>query len=404
MARPRKARYCHCCGKYLLPPNLYNDNRKPPRPGYWIYHRPDGSRKTFQCEDPQEAIKHAEQANKVGMMQVKTKVPARDSIIRQVELYIEYREELAPKLKQKESWKNYQRYLRGLAEQFSNTPVHKMELPKIEAWWNTLTGHAQRSRRAEFNKFFNFLMLKEVVPRLKGNPFSTSDDRPRVLLKPIADKTTQRLGIDDFWRIYRAAGELGLGFVQIGMGICLTTTLRRGDIMRLTFEDNIIDNHLVTSVSKSHEKAVRGEGVNIRLDLSKHTRLAKIINRAREMSLRNRRCPYIISHRYEKLHKVSGDKTHKFQVLPRYFSDSFALARDHAGVHKEFEKKDRGGIHEVRSLASFLLKKAGHDAESVRALMAHTDISMTKHYQLGHEVEYTDVGISINDEIIGGSF
>ncbi len=397
MARPKKPRYSN--DGHLLPENLYQDE-----PGKFRYMRPDGTAKIIRSENTLEVIKTAEQANKIGVMQRKTSVPARDSIIRHVEMFIKNREDLAPKLKGKESWKSYQSYLRQFAKVFNNTPVNRLELIKIQKWWDTLSGHAQRSRRAEFNKFFNFLMIKEAVPRLKGNPFSTSDDKPRVMLKPLEDKKRERLNIGEFWAIYITAQGLGLEFLQVGMGISLLTTLRRGDILRLTFDDNIIDGHLLTKVSKSHEKAERGKGVNLKFNLAQHTELNKLINKARELSIKHRRCPYLISHKFDRLHKLSGDRGHPNQVLPRYFSDAFGKARDHAGIQKDLPKAHRAGFHEIRSLSSYILQKSGHDVGAVQKLMAHTDPSMTEHYQWGHETEWQEIDIRVNNDIIGGSF
>ena len=397
MAGKKQKRYSH--DGYLLPDNLYQDE-----PGVFRYIRPDGTKKIIRSEDTELVIKRATEANRIGEVQRKATIEHRDSIIRHVEMYIPYRESLAPKLKQKESWKSYQSYLRQFAKIFSNTPVNRLDLITIQKWWDQLTPHAQRSRRAEFNKFFNFLMMKEAVPRLKGNPFSTSDDRPRVLLKPLGDKVTHRMNINEFWEIYAAAADCGYEFVQIGMAISFLTTLRRGDILRLTFQDNIIDNHLRVKVSKSHEKAVKGQGSNISLDLSVHTELNKVINRARELSLKNRRCPHLISHSFDKYHKLSGNRIHANQVLPRYFTDAFVYARDLAGVQKDLPKTHRCGFHEIRSLSSYYLKKSGHDIESIQMLMAHTDPSMTKHYQDGHETDWHESEITIKDEIIGGSF
>lgn len=397
MARPPKPRIVD---GVELPPNLYTDNKG--RAGYWRYMRRDGSFKTFQADLP-EAIRLAVEANAMADNLEKRKAapPERDSLARRVEEYIVYREGMAPKLKQKTSWKNYAGYLRSFAREFSATPVHFLELRPIVDWFERLTPHAQRSRRAEFNKFFNWLAVNDLTPRLKSNPFSTADDRPRVLLRPIVESQKGRLDVAAFWAIYDQAGRDGLEYLQIAMGISLVTTWRRGDIVGLRFDQHLFGGYLGKAINKSHEKLGSKAGANLRWRLDDQPLLAALIRRARELSLQHGRCPFLVSMRPER--RVMGqDKAHWAQVLPRRLSDAFTETRDKTRLFDHLPAKHRPTFHSVRALASHLYKVAGYDVDRVQLIMAHTDREQTEHYQAGHAVNWTDVDLILPGAVIGG--
>lgn len=397
MGRPPKPRLFD---GVQLPDNLYPDPRK--RADHWQYVRPDGTKKTIKA-DLATAVKLAQEANALASNLAKRQAapPERDSIARYVEEYIVYREGMAPKLKQKTSWKNYQGYLRSFSREFSTTPVHMLELKPIVTWWEELTPHAQRSRRAEFNKFFNWLAVHEKTPRLRSNPFSTSDDKPRVMLRPIVESKRVRLDMDAFWAIYDKAGALGMEYLQIGMGISLITTWRRGDVCHLRFDVHLFDGYLGKAISKSHEKLGERKGANLRWKLDEQPQLSALIRRARELSLKHGRCPYIVSMRPER--RVMGEvKTHFAQVLPRRLSDAFTEARDATGLYNHLPADRRPTFHFIRALSSHRYKKAGYDTKEVQTVMAHTKQEQTEHYQWGHEIEWTDVDLKLTGEALGG--
>lgn len=397
MARPPKPRLFD---GVQLPDNLYPDPRK--RADHWSYVRPDGSKKTIKA-DLQTAIALAIEANQLAANLEKRKAapPARDSIARYVEEFIVYRENMAPALKSKTSWTNYQGYLRGFAREFSSTAIHMLELRPIVAWWEELSAHAQRSRRAEFNKFFNWLAINEKTPRLKSNPFSTADDKPRVMLRPIVDSKKERLTVSAFWAIYDKAGAMGMEYLQIAMGISLVTTWRRGDLCHLRFDRHLVDGKLGKAISKSHEKLGARKGANLRWTVDQQPLLSALIRRARELSLMHGRCPFIVSMKPER--RVMGDtKIHYAQVLPRRLSDAFTEARDATKIFDHLSSEHRPTFHSVRALASYLYKLTGYDVETVQQMMAHTHEEQTEHYQWGHDIEWTDIDMTLNVGVLGG--
>lgn len=397
MARPKKPREVD---GVILPDNLLLDPRK--RQNYWRYKKEDGSYKTFQA--PIEiAVKKAEKANKIREIQRESKTLARTSFARFVQDYIPYRERLDKELANKHSWKNRKASLIQLAKHFADVPTPSIRLENLQKWWDTQSGYAQRSKRAEYNKFFNFLMAKDAVPRLKGNPFTISDVSVRLMAKPLPKKSKLRITIKDFWDIYRLAGEKGYLFIQLGMAICLLTTMRRGDLVNLRFDKSIVDGFLCRGISKSIEKDVNGNGEHLSWDLSIYTELRGVINKARELSLVNSRCPYILSYAHKKRYD-SPIRNHRCQVLPDYLTRHFAEIRDLLPQFKDMPIGKRPGIHEVRALSGHLLTKEGYTPKQIQEVYAHTDVEMTEVYLAKHETEYKNIGLVLTSETMGRSF
>lgn len=385
-------------GGVPLAANLYPDNRG--RPGYWRYRRPDGTFKNFQTETVEEANNLANEANAVRHLEPE-QIHADSSLPLWVEKFIQYREKLDPRLPGKQSWKNRRAALRELAKTFSHIPLPKLVLRDIRPWWDKQSPNAQRSKRPEYNRLFNYLMAEELVPGLTGNPFTTADDRPRVTVRPVGQRQRQRLSLEAFWTIYNKAGEMGYDFLQIGMGISLTTTMRRGDCCKLTFEHNVVQNHLCQQIGKSH--AVHGDlGANLRWNLREYPLLKHLIDRARILALKHHACPYVLSRSFQR--RIKGEvKTHIAQVLPKMLGDTFVEVRDATGLFDGIDVKMRPTFHEVRSLASWLLGRH-YQTREVQQLMAHTDEEMTKRYQAGHDVAWTDINLKLTADAIGGAF
>ena len=357
-------------------PNLYPDTRK--REGHWRYRRPDGTFKCFQATET-KAIALALEAN-ASSEKVPQKIPPASSIQIWTDKFIQYREQLDPALIGKQSWTNRKYTVREFARHFSGTPTHAISLGLIRLWWDKKTPHAQRSKRPELNKFFNYLMMEGVV-RLPSNPFSTADDKPRVMVKGVAKRKRGRLSLDQY-RTIRAVSPL---FLRIAMDLSLYTTWRRGDIVPLRFDTHTVGGYLSKQISKSHAS---GGGANLRFKLDKHPLLREILAEARELSMKHYACPYILSRMPER--RIMGEvKEHVAQVLPTMISDTFAEVAKQCGI-------DGVAFHEVRALSAWIYKKAGHDQKLIQQMMAHSSDKMTGHYQAGHEIEWTTIEIGLD--------
>lgn len=411
MPRPKKPRYAgpdgrpcepDAPGALQLPDNLYPDTKK--RLNTWRYLRADGTSRSFKAPT-EKAIKLAEEANAIRhtTVTVSPVVPPRHSVMAQVERYTLWREEYDPKLAKKASWKNRCNHLKAFARHFEKTKVGHLTLDTLRPWWEDLTYHQQHARRSEFNKFFNWLAGQGLTPRLEFNPFTTADDRPRLMEKGKPTVKRARLGIDPFWTIYNKAGELGFAGLQIAMGISLVTTMRRADICDLRLDKHVAENSLRKTINKSAAQRDDVYVANLQWKLDEHPMLSKLINRARELSLQHFRCPYIISHKPDQ-RRTGKTKDHICQVTPDRLSDMFAEVRDACNLFPaRSEKYSPPTFHEIRGLSSHIYGKC-YDVKQVQELMAHTDERVTKGYQAGHGIEYKEVKISVPAELLGGTF
>lgn len=396
-----------------LPDNLYQSPRK--EPGKWRYKRPDASFLHFEAST-EEAVAAANALNdefKAGatLQKPTTKQHGRLSIRRHVEDYIEQRETHEPALLQKASWTTRRQYLRQFATIFAGESVSRLTLLTIQQWWFDLTGNAQRSRRAEFRRFFNYLIGRGLCPKLEANPFSNNDSVPRVEMSSKPAKQRIRLTLDAFWSTYHLAGNEGAYFMQCAMAISLITTMRRGDICALRFDEHLVDNILRKQISKSHAQlsdrfALNGANANpanLSWDLDVHLLLRKVMQRAREQAMKNGRCPFIVNHSFKK--RYSGqNRIHHAQVLPDYLSRTFAEIRDRSGYFDSVPVKARPTFHEIRALSSHLYEKAGYTTSQIQELMAHTDEKVTQHYMAGHGTNWTEISLVMPAASMSGEF
>lgn len=395
MARPKKTRYFN---ETPLQDNLYPDNKG--REGHWRYKRPDGTFKHFFAATVPEANKIAAYTNE--RRDTYTAAPTKHSnfgtLAHYVDQFISYREEQSPDLNQKGSW---QRRIYAL-KQFTRTvtlPVSQLDRADIHAWWDTLSGHQQRQRHAEFRKFFNYLMGRNLLPRLQYNPFTTSDDKPKLYKKSRPKRQSKRLTRDGFWKIYQCAGELGYDCLQIAMGISLLTFMREGDICDLRLDHDIEDTLLQRVIGKSAAQKGNTNAARLKWDLGNYNLLRQLIQRSRELSLQNRRCPFVISH-WPKQKRLGKTKEHLAQVTPRRLIAMFDEARKLAG----FTGPNAPVFHGIRSLADLLAKEAGYDIKVVQHAMAHSSEEMTKAYLEGHQLPFEEVNVQFTEQDIGGNF
>ena len=394
MVRPKKQRLFE---GVELADNLYPDNKK--RQFHWRYKRPDGTFKHFTAASVHEANSLAETANKKR----ETYTPSKGSKTPSGTLsyylpdYISNRESLAPELKQKESWRNRKYALK----QFCNlmtVPITLLNRDMIQHWWDGLTNHQQRHRHAEFRRFFNYLMGRGLLPQFDYNPFTTSDDRPKLMKRSKPKRKSERLTREGFWRIYNAAGELGYEGLQIAMGISLLTFMREGDILDLKITEHLEGDLLKRVIGKS-ESQKGANASRLKWDLANYTLLRQLIQRGRELSMRNKRCPYLISH-WPKQRRLGQRKTHLAQVTNRRLIGMFIEARELAG----FKMDHPPTFHSIRSLADKLAVDAGYNIKTIQHAMAHSSEAMTRHYQEGHELPYETVEVQFTNEVIGGDF
>lgn len=391
MPRTRKPRFI---GGVQLAENLYTDSRG--REGYWRYLRPDGTYKGFQATSVEEANKLADEANlrRDEAMRLPEKKLRREELSYWVQKYCDYEERQHPSLKEKESWHNRKLAMNKFARE--NTNPLELSSRMIEDWWDSLTHNQQALRQKTFRRLFNQLMKWGVVPQFQYNPFTLSDDRPRLYLKEQSRSDRSRLDIDGFWPIYNE-GTIAL---KVAMAISITTTMRRGDVLALT-TGHLKDGYLRRTISKSEQKLGSQRAARLEWKLADHPMLERAIEMGLEHAKENDNCPYIVSHKPEQA-RLGKVKTHKSQVLGRRLAEMFTEARNSTEMWSN--DLNPPTFHEVRSLGSALYKRQGYSDEQIKELMAHTEIDMSRHYMDGHDLPHTSIGLRLDSKAIKGAF
>lgn len=364
--RPKKPRFLD---GVQLEDNLYPDPRK--RSGYFLYVRPDGSKTIFDAGSVEDANRQAREANEIrDTFPANRPIPTRDQLQFHVPRYTTYRENINSSLKEKQSWKNRKYALKQFAGEFP--ALRDLEFSRINFWWDTLTHSQQKLRMAEFRRFCNWLMGQGLAPKLAFNPFTTADDVPRLMLREKASKKRPDLLLDQYWKIYNKAPELGYDALQIAMEISLYTMARESDVVKLQFDKHVIGDEFKIVVAKSEAQKGTARATRLTWNLNKHPILRQTVNRARELSLKNKRCPYLVSH--TPLKRVwNQDKDHICQVMPDRLSRMFAEVRD---------KCEIPGVvfHGVRGLSMTLYRKQGHTLEEIRQIAGQESIVTTSGY------------------------
>lgn len=395
MPRPKKRRVLK---GVVLADNLYSGNRD----NYYRYLRPNGTAKYFTASSVTEANELANEANELRG-EIAT-VTGRNALSSHIPAYIKYRENLNPRLKLKTSWKNRGYALTSLGKDFKSTPLAKISHAQINNWWETLSYHQQKIRHAEFRRFFNWLMGQSLCPSLDYNPFTTADDRPRLYLSGEPERKKKRLTLEAFWEVYKKAGDLDYECLQIAMGISLTTAMREGDICSLRIDNDIQGHFLKKAIGKSIAQKGAAKAARLSWRTDNYVLLRQLITRGRELSMKNGRCPFLISHK-PKQRRIGKTKIHGSQVTPRRLQEMFTQARDATELYEDLPNGYKPPtFHEVRSLFSKLAEDSKYDIKDIQKSMAHSNESTTRLYQEEHILPYEDAPIVFTKKLIGGDF
>ena len=395
MASPKKQR---TFDGVVLADNLYKDNKG--RVGYWRYFRPNRTYKTFPAGDVHLANKIAESNNKLrDQLPKKNDLSSKGTLAAHIDDYILDQESKSPSLVEKDSWRNRKYSLRQFCRQIVR-PLVQLERKEIMYWWDALTAHQQKSRHAEFRRFFNYLMGRELLPKMKYNPFTLADDKPRFYESATPKRASVRFDMDGFWKIYHCAGELGFEALQIAMGISLTTFMRETDIITLKLSDDLEDDLLRKVIGKSLAQVGEAKAERLQWNMKDYVLLRNLINRARLLAIKNYGCPYVISHT-PKQKRLGITKDHICQVTPRNLITMMTKARDLAGYAG---MENPPSFHTVRSLANSLAKKAEESKEAIQKNNAHKSVNTQLIYQEGHDLPFDDAPIQFTAEQIGGDF
>ncbi|WP_444924258.1 hypothetical protein ACJJH9_03065 [Microbulbifer sp. DLAB2-AF] len=118
----------------------------------------------------------------------------------------------------------------------------------------------------------------------------------------------------------------------------MLTTMLRADICELNVEKQLQGDNLRKTINKSEAQRDSLAANHLSFNLKTHQQLGKLISRVRELSLRNCRCPYILSHT-PKQRCTGKTKEHVYQVSPGRLSDMFTEARNPTGLYIDLPQK-----------------------------------------------------------------
>lgn len=197
----------------------------------------------------------------------------------------------------------------------------------------------------------------------------------------------QRLTLDDFWKIHKAALEHQPAWCARAYELALVTLQRREEISPMRFRD-VTDGRLHVEQAKSTDAATGTVEMRLRIPVALRLQavgwsIDDIIKRCRDDIV----SPYLIHHGASQDKKGRGRARPGAQVHPQTITRKFAEARDLAGIITQ-EGKTPPTYHELRSLGIRLYKKQGYDPQ---ALAGHKDPDTTATYADNRGREWIDV-------------
>lgn len=283
--------------------------------------------------------------------------------------------------------------LARIKNHFPDRELHSITTAEIAALLETET-------RSEYPKIKSVLVRMFVYAKEQGwypsqwpNPAGETGNRRG------KEKDRERMSVPQYEAIYQRAPA----WLQRTMATALYTLLRRGDLARLRLDDTdpnyfLRDNVLHAIPQKSKTRKRKGGPSRLRWDLREHPHLATLVHEARIESMALGRCPFMICTKPERITAAAkAVKVHHAQVLParisRALAEARALAIAETDLFEGYTAEQLPGLHEIRALGSWLLKKSKADQKAVSELMAHTDEKMTEGYQSDHEEEWVTVGL-----------
>lgn len=349
---------------------VYSDPRG--REGYWRVKLDNGKYKTLQA-------KTHDQACQAARALVASLEAPESPWLHLVNRHIHRREEGSPELLAKKKWVNTKYCLRAFARDIAAiASPSRVTMAHFLEYWDSLTRHQQDNLRPELNRFVKWAMLSELLA-LPSNPIPLLDK------KALPIKQRRRLTMPMLMRVVSVAEERGYeGLVQ-ACRLSLITTLRRGDLAALKWDD-IQDGALCVTVSKSVASRGEVEATRLRWVLAEHPQLLEVLKECRRQAMMNRDCPFVLSH----FGANRSGKEHPCQMTPDMLSKQFTEC-----VRIVDPSPGQPTFHEIRSLSAALLEQGGAPGEMISKIMAHTDHATTELYLHGHKRNFFDVTYSV---------
>ncbi len=210
--------------------------------------------------------------------------------------------------------------------------------------------------------------------------------------KPPAGKERQRMTLEQYKKIHAACPL----WLQTAMDLSMQTTHARLEISRiryrivkpskdtngcLWFKDPRIDEEtgltIFGEIYINRQKTEKNEEAHVVIPIGEALK-AVIDNSKKDRVL----CPFVVHREPDRKNKkVAKGLEHPYQLNPEYLSKKFSYFRDKSQACSHLPQEQRPTFHEIRALASHLLKQQGYDAQS---RMAHKDKRSTDTYTKDH--------------------
>ncbi|MFE8049268.1 phage integrase Arm DNA-binding domain-containing protein [Brenneria goodwinii] len=262
---------------------------------------------------------------------------------------------------------------------FSDIASCDIELEHVNAYIQHY--HADASANVQ-NRKISF--LKKLFSYAVDESLMMDNPASRKKMRRIEEKKRQRLSLDNFMTIRRAAAP----WLRTAMDLALQTTHARLEISRIRYSirepkngvcgcvwlDQPI-NGIYGTLYIHRQKVQKKEASHVAIPIGDE--LKRIIDDSRD----NVASPYVVHRIPDRNIKRSKEVAHPTQVAPDYLSRSFSKLRDQLDLYDHLKIEERPTFHEIRALAAHLFDNQGIDPQS---RMAHSDAKSTKIYTQNH--------------------
>lgn len=357
-----------------LPPHLYAKRQRGKT--YYRYRHPVTGKWYGMGQNKARAVKAAQILNSRLMEPMDAeRLAASVTAERETagEVLSQYLDEVLPKQRNRhgrtispKTLEEQQRAIRDAIRDFGATPVQEVTRRRIGKHLGQYPGRSANARRSTLRKAWAWVVASGY-----------RDDNPvEGTLRADEHVQRRRLTLEEFRRIRSAAEP----WLQNALDLALQTLQRRGDLVRMRFDD-IADGCLYVR----QRKTAGEESANLRIRISPE--LQEVIARCRDDVV----SPFLI-HRppAKRRREYMESRDHWTQVDERYLTRAFAAVRDELGIASDLPTGQRPSLHEVRALGGRLYREAGWSEEAVQRLMGHSSAAMTRHYLSRHGETWVD--------------
>jgi integrase len=264
----------------------------------------------------------------------------------------------------------------------------------------------QRNHKHILKLFVGFLLLKGCTG-LERNIFNFRNGDVSANFKKEEPKKRNRITIQQFYKIRQLAIDDGVQWLADAMTIALVTGLRRGDIVSLEFNGNIVDGKIRTVIHKSESQLGLVRAAHKQITLKNNREILDIVNRAlisRHLAAREtkeavelRPAIHIIHDYTARIRKAKG-KTHYSQITKDRLSKTFKKYRNRLPELEPLAAHEKCSFHEIRALWVAARKNLGHNIKDIQKDAAHQHESTTNKYGDGHAIQYEELAYCLTEE------